>query len=182
MACNSGCPVVVDVRTQSEWDSGHLSCAHLLPVQQDASHISTIECLAGGKSADQVFVYCRSGYRAGLAKGVLDDAGFTNVTNKGGYSDVQSMNLCDCAPQNTCTPQLSPSPSSAADDASTPPSSSSSSVVSPSNAPSSASPSPSPVQNLSPSTSMSPSSPTSPSTVPAPSQHLSPLLNHHRRI
>jgi rhodanese-related sulfurtransferase len=29
--------VLVDVRDQGEWDGGHVSCAHRLPVQDDAT-------------------------------------------------------------------------------------------------------------------------------------------------
>lgn len=100
--CGAGCPVVIDVRTKSEWDEGHLACAHLLPVQEDASLAEKIECLAGGKSADAILVYCRSGNRAGVAVQFLESKGFTTAKNEGGYTEALSKNLCNCTPQNTC--------------------------------------------------------------------------------
>lgn len=110
--CQAGCPVVVDVRTLSEWNMGHLPCAHRLPVQSDASLVGRVQCLAGGKSADPIYVYCRSGTRAGNAVSVLENAGFTTATNKGGYVDVLSLDLCDCTPQNACAAAPSSSSSS----------------------------------------------------------------------
>ena len=109
----SACPVIVDVRTQEEWDAGHLPCAHLLPVQDDTTLGTALECLAGGKAASAVKLYCRSGNRAGVALNILRDQGFANVTNEGGYVDLKSAGLCDCAPQNRC--DEAPSPGSGTD-------------------------------------------------------------------
>ena len=39
---------------------------------------------------------------------ILRDQGFANVTNEGGYVDVKSAGLCDCAPQNRCDEASSP--------------------------------------------------------------------------
>lgn len=38
-----------------------------------------------------VVIYCGSGIRATTAKQVLDEAGYTNVLNAGGLSDIQSL-------------------------------------------------------------------------------------------
>ncbi len=36
-----------------------------------------------------ILIHCKSGKRAGLAKRVLEKAGYTNVWNAGGWSDVE---------------------------------------------------------------------------------------------
>ena len=81
----SRCPIMVDVRAQSEWDAGHVSCATRIPVQDDASRTGEVLTLAGGDSSHPVVVYCYSGARAGRAVTVLTNAGFTDVTNGGGF-------------------------------------------------------------------------------------------------
>jgi rhodanese-related sulfurtransferase len=35
-----------------------------------------------------IVVYCRSGHRSGLAKGILEKNGFVDVTNGGGFKDM----------------------------------------------------------------------------------------------
>jgi len=70
----------IDVRTQPEFDAGHIP---------DALH-HDLELLERGVFPDipkdtQIQVYCRSGNRSALAKMILEQAGFTNVTNIGGF-------------------------------------------------------------------------------------------------
>ena len=60
-------PLLVDVRTQAEWDAGHIRCAHLLPVQDDPLLISTVRQLVGGDLTAPIITYCHSGVRAGRA-------------------------------------------------------------------------------------------------------------------
>ncbi len=36
----------------------------------------------------EIYVYCRSGRRSGIAKAALDEAGFTRVVNAGGLEDA----------------------------------------------------------------------------------------------
>jgi phage shock protein E len=80
-------PVLLDVRTQAEWDAGHISCAHLLPVQDDPSLIAQVrQLMAGGDLTAPVVTYCHSGVRAGRAAEALRSAGFTYVRNGGGYA------------------------------------------------------------------------------------------------
>ena len=40
-------PLVLDVRTQEEWDAGHISCAKRMPVQDDSSLIQAVKLLVG---------------------------------------------------------------------------------------------------------------------------------------
>ncbi|MEW6971262.1 rhodanese-like domain-containing protein [Trueperella pyogenes] len=71
--------VIIDVRTQAEYDAGHLEGARLLDWNsgQFASAVGELD-----KSGEYV-LYCRSGNRAGQARALLEREGFTNVTNLG---------------------------------------------------------------------------------------------------
>jgi phage shock protein E len=75
---------VIDVRTDAEFNEGHLS---------QALHIPHTTILQGEGFADldktkPVVLYCRTGGRAGQAKAFLEDQGFTDVTNAGGISEL----------------------------------------------------------------------------------------------
>ena len=74
----------IDVRTQEEWDSGHLEEAIHVPHEQIVARIDQI---TSNKDAT-IHLYCRSGGRAGRAKSALDALGFNNVVNAGGYEDI----------------------------------------------------------------------------------------------
>ncbi len=70
-------PVIVDVRTPREYQSGHLKGAQLIPVQEFQRRVGE---LAPHKNAP-VFVYCRTGNRSTVAAKVLVDQGFSKVIN-----------------------------------------------------------------------------------------------------
>jgi phage shock protein E len=78
-------PVIVDVRTQAEFDSGHIEGALHKPHDQIDAGISA---LLPDKS-QPIIVYCARGGRAGKAKQTLESLGYTNVENGGGYGDMQ---------------------------------------------------------------------------------------------
>jgi rhodanese-related sulfurtransferase len=69
--------VILDVRTKSEYDSGHIYGATLIPVTELLARIGE---LASHKN-DPILVYCGSGGRSQTASGYLDSNGFTNVYN-----------------------------------------------------------------------------------------------------
>lgn len=81
--------VVIDVRNQDEWDAGHLPMARLLPLAQLPARLREVEEWVGPDKSRAVIVYCRSGARSGRAKEILDAAGYANVTNGGGFSDLR---------------------------------------------------------------------------------------------
>lgn len=80
-------PVIIDVRTEPEYDSGHINDAILLPVQELARRMEELE-----KYKDEpVFLYCRSGNRSTVAAKMLMDAGFTHIYNlRRGFSEWAS--------------------------------------------------------------------------------------------
>lgn len=77
--------VIIDVRTQKEWDSGHLAQAIHIPHTEIAQKIGDV---ASDKDA-KIVLYCAVGGRAGKAKEVLDELGYTHVENAGGYDDIK---------------------------------------------------------------------------------------------
>lgn len=81
----SDSPVIIDVRTQAEWDEGHLSQAAHIPHDQIADKIESVV----GNRSTEIVLYCRSGGRAGKAKNVLEGLGYTNVKNVGGIEDAK---------------------------------------------------------------------------------------------
>lgn len=81
--------LVLDVRTQDEWNEGHHEKAHLVPIDVFPGKLDEIAQWNGGDRTRPVVVYCASGHRAGVAKQKLLAAGFTQVTNAGGYDSLR---------------------------------------------------------------------------------------------
>lgn len=71
--------VVIDVRTQAEWNEGHLEGAVLIPYDRIGSDITTV--VADKKTT--IFLYCRTGRRTGIAFDVLTKAGYEDLVNLG---------------------------------------------------------------------------------------------------
>lgn len=72
--------LIVDVRTQEEYRSGHIPGALNIPVDTIGAKPPTPQ-----KDA-LIILYCRSGNRSGTAKRVLEQAGYTRVVNFGAVS------------------------------------------------------------------------------------------------
>lgn len=75
--------IILDTRTQEEYDTGHIPGAILIPydeVLEKAEGILT--------DKDQlILVYCRSGRRSKLAANDLVSLGYTNIKEFGGILD-----------------------------------------------------------------------------------------------
>lgn len=80
--------VVLDVRTQSEWDEARYDDAILIPYDVLERRIQEVRDAAGGDKNRPVVIFCRSGGRAGVAREILERDGFTQVTNVGGLVDL----------------------------------------------------------------------------------------------
>lgn len=76
--------IVIDVRSEDEWNSGHVEQAIHIPHTEIGQRISEV---TGDKEA-KIVVYCAVGGRAGKAKAKLEELGFSNVENGGGFDDV----------------------------------------------------------------------------------------------
>ena len=81
--------VWIDVRSAEEFNSGHLQNAVNIPHDQI---IEGIKAVSSDKNAP-INLYCRSGRRAEVALNELKKAGYTNVTNHGGYDDLVKKGL-----------------------------------------------------------------------------------------
>lgn len=78
--------LLIDVRTQKEWDEGHIDGATHLTSNDTDSIIAAI----GSDHDRQVVLYCGSGKRADKVKAVLEEAGYTHVFNATGFEALQS--------------------------------------------------------------------------------------------
>jgi parallel beta-helix repeat protein len=67
--------VVLDVRTQSEYDAGHIKNARLIPVDELEQRLNELN------KTQSALVYCRSGYRSSTASQILVNNGFLHVYN-----------------------------------------------------------------------------------------------------
>ena len=79
----------IDVRSAEEFNSGHLQNAVNIPHDQI---IEGIKSVSSDKNAP-INLYCCSGRRAEVALNELKKAGYTNVTNHGGYDDLVKKGL-----------------------------------------------------------------------------------------
>jgi phage shock protein E len=68
---------LLDVRTQGEFQNGHIKGAALIPVSDLAARIGEM----GPQKDKKVLVYCRSGNRSLAAGRILLSNGFKKVTN-----------------------------------------------------------------------------------------------------
>lgn len=73
---------LVDVRTPEEYASGNVKGSINIPLDRVPSE------LAKFKNKGHIIVFCRSGARSGQAKSILEQNGITNVTNGGGWQNV----------------------------------------------------------------------------------------------
>ena len=76
---------LVDVRTPEEFAAGHVNASVNIPLDQLANHLDAFQ----GK--ENIIVFCRSGARSGMAKSILEQAGFNAVTNGGGWLDIKAL-------------------------------------------------------------------------------------------
>nr|WP_255419059.1 rhodanese-like domain-containing protein [Methanohalophilus sp. RSK] len=69
---------LLDVRTQSEFDEGHIKYANLIGVTQLPSRLDEVP------NNETILVYCKSGGRSASASSTLVGAGYTDVYNMEG--------------------------------------------------------------------------------------------------
>ena len=81
--------VWIDVRSAEEFNAGHLQDAVNIPHDKI---IEGVKAIGSDKDAP-INLYCRSGRRAEAALTELKNAGYTNVTNHGGYEDLVKKGL-----------------------------------------------------------------------------------------
>jgi len=77
-------PIIIDVRTESEWNKGHIKGAILIPYPLIGEKIGEV---VQNKST-RIYVYCRSGRRSQIAKKHLEKLGYEDVVNLGSVRDA----------------------------------------------------------------------------------------------
>ena len=74
--------VLLDVRTQEEFDAGHIAGAVLLPY--DEINVKAATVLPDKEK--EIVLYCRSGRRSAIAKKELVELGYKDVEDFGGIN------------------------------------------------------------------------------------------------
>ena len=75
--------IILDVRTQEEYDQGHIPGAIVISHEEIAEKAEKVLT-----EKDQlILVYCRSGRRSKIAAEVLAELGYTNIKEFGGIID-----------------------------------------------------------------------------------------------
>ena len=77
--------VIVDVRTKSEFASGHAKVSVNIPLDNLRSEMSKLD------KSKPIITCCASGIRSATAKNILVSNGFTEVYNGGGWTSVQRL-------------------------------------------------------------------------------------------
>lgn len=75
---------IIDVRTPAEFNGGHIKGAKNIPLQSLGQNLGKI---SKGKP---IITCCASGARSAAAKNILQNSGFTDVYNGGGWRGLQS--------------------------------------------------------------------------------------------
>ena len=75
--------IILDVRTQEEFDEGHIPGATLIP----DTNISKLAPILLKDKEKLIFVYCRTGRRSKNASAELAEMGYTNIKEFGGIVD-----------------------------------------------------------------------------------------------
>lgn len=65
--------VILDVRTVSEYEDGHIEGAILIPVQEIEDRLDELS------KKDEILVYCRTGNRSSTAIDIMQADGFTKI-------------------------------------------------------------------------------------------------------
>ena len=76
---------VIDVRTEAEWNTGHLEGALHIEWQD------ILEISSDIPKDKEIYLYCRSGNRSGKATKILLDAGYINAKNAGSISEASKL-------------------------------------------------------------------------------------------
>ena len=84
VASGNAALLIIDTRTEAEWNEGHLEGAILIPYDRIAQGITTI----APEKNTEIKLYCRTGRRSGIALETLKRAGYSNLKNLGSMGDA----------------------------------------------------------------------------------------------
>lgn len=77
--------VVIDVRSQQEYDEGHLAKTDMQLDLMNGEFEDSLDELEKDKT---YYLYCRTGNRSGQAARIMKSEGFEKVYNIGGFDDL----------------------------------------------------------------------------------------------
>ena len=83
---NDSNSILVDVRSDAEWNDGYIETAIHIPLNE---LMQKIELIAKNKE-QRIYLYCRSGNRSGKAEQALQNNGYINARNIGGINEASS--------------------------------------------------------------------------------------------
>jgi phage shock protein E len=81
--------ILVDVRTTEEYAAGHLAGAS----NADYLDGTFAKSIKDWDKEKTYYLYCKSGNRSSKAAQLMQEAGFKNIYNIGGYQDLKSAGL-----------------------------------------------------------------------------------------
>lgn len=84
----NGTAYIFDVRTTDEFNQKHVDTA----INHDVEKMQSGEFPNVAKDS-AIYVYCRSGNRSNQAKELMQQNGYTNVTDLGGLTDLQQAGI-----------------------------------------------------------------------------------------
>lgn len=70
-------PLIIDVRTEAEWKSGHIEGAVLIPYEKIGEKIGAIT----KDKSQRIYLYCRTGRRSKIAEETLGKLGYKDIIN-----------------------------------------------------------------------------------------------------
>ena len=76
-SADSAKPLIIDVRTEAEWKSGHIEGAVLIPYEKIGENIGTV----AADKTKRIYLYCRTGRRSKIAQEALGKLGYKNIIN-----------------------------------------------------------------------------------------------------
>ena len=79
-------PILIDVRTDAEWNDGHIETAIHIPLDKILQKIE----FATDSKEQTIYLYCRSGKRSAKAEKALQSIGYINAKNIGGIKQASS--------------------------------------------------------------------------------------------
>ena len=77
--------IILDVRTKNEYDGGHIKSSVNIPVDQLQKNLSKLK-----DKNKPIITCCASGMRSASAKSILQNNGYKNVHNGGGWSSLNN--------------------------------------------------------------------------------------------
>ncbi len=83
--------LLLDVRSDLEFEQGHLKGAMHIPHTQIQQRIAELQPW----KEKGIVLYCKSGHRAGIAAEVLKSNGFLKIQNGGGYTSLREILPCE---------------------------------------------------------------------------------------